>query len=368
MNINEKNINEYIENTIRNDIRLLTGYQINQFDNNYNIKLDSMECPYKLPKFVYEKISNVIQQTNLNRYPNPDISGLKYAIKDIFFIPDDIDILFGNGSDELINLIIQSCCNPGDYVISPWPSFVYFKISTCINHAKFIGVPLKDNLQVDMTAMLESIYRYKPKVIFLAIPNNPTGCLLSRSSVETILKYSKGLVVIDEAYQAFTKNTWMEKISKIPNAVILRTFSKIGLAGLRIGYMVGSNKWLRHIDKVRPPYNINSLTRTVLITILKNWFLIDKHISSILKARKLLIKSLDKLPGIYLFPSEGNFILVRFTGKLSSNFVYSSLKSRKILVKNLSDSDPLLYNCLRISVGTPKENSILVTALKDILS
>lgn len=359
-------IDARIAATVRADIRALAAYPVGAATG--CIKLDAMECPYDLPDTVRQAIAETIRQTPLNRYPDAGLSELTAAVKHSFAIPEAASVLFGNGSDELIHLIIQSCCAPGDVVMSPWPSFVYFEMAARLNHARFIGVPLNAELQLDLPAMLAAIHDHQPKVVFLALPNNPTGALWPADAVQAILDCAPGLVVLDEAYQPFTTHTWMPRSAQLPNAVVLRTVSKIGLAGLRFGYLAGPAAWLDQIDKVRPPYNLNVLTRAVLLTVLRHRAVLDAQTAQVLAARPSLAQALAGLPGVHVFPSQGNFVLARFSGKIDGNAVHLALKTRKILVRNFSDAHPLLRDCLRISVGTPAENTALITALKEILS
>ncbi|UOF93597.1 MAG: histidinol-phosphate transaminase [Bordetella sp.] len=367
--MNCSNINKIVKETIRSDIQLQSVYSISNADNKC-IKLDAMESPYQLPDFVKKEIADIVFQTPINRYPgvmDNTIFELKSKIKENFNVPEGAEVIFGNGSDELINLIIQASCSPGDTIISPWPSFTYFNIAAKIHHASFIGVSLDKNLNLDLDSMLDAISKYSPKVVFLAIPNNPTGGLWSKNSIQTIVENAPGLVVLDEAYQPFTTHTWMPYVTQLDNVVVLRTLSKIGLAGLRVGYLSGRIQWLEQINKVRPPYNMNVLTISVLFTLLKYRSVIDAQTAKSLIERKLLACALSKLPGIHVFPSEGNFILFRFSGKKSANEIYNLLLNKKILIKNFSGMHPLLDNCLRVSVGTPEENLIFVNTLNEII-
>ncbi len=362
-------IDKFIKKTIRPDIQEKEVYQI-PLPGNF-VRLDAMESPYGLPDHVKNAIANSIKKISFNRYPNLAdsiaVNQLKFSIRENFHIPHEAQIIFGNGSDELINLIIQSCCSPGDVVMSPWPSFVYFEIASKINHAVFVKVPLNQDLQLDLSAMLKAIEEFKPKVIFLAFPNNPTGGLWPRDAVLKILEKSTGLVVLDEAYQPFAKQTWISDVMHINNAIILRTLSKIGLAGLRFGYLIGHAQWLEQIDKVRPPYNMNVLTQTALSTILNYRIALDIQTTEILNARSKLVHALSKITELHVFPSHGNFVLVRFSREINANEIYFLLIKKNILVRNFSSTHPLLDNCFRISVGTHEENSFLISTLEKII-
>lgn len=354
-----------LSGTVRADIMALNAYPVPPMAG--GIKLDAMECPYELPEAVRNEIACAVRDTALNRYPCGEATELIDAVRQAFDVPATAAVLFGNGSDELIHLIIQACCEPGDTVLSPWPSFVYFDMAARFNHASFVGVPLTDDLQLDLAATLRAIAQHQPKVVFLAIPNNPTGGLWPDTAIEAIIDAAPGLVVLDEAYQPFADHTWMTRLTALPNVVIMRTVSKIGLAGLRFGYLSGHANWIEHINKVRPPYNINVLTQAALGVVLRHKSVLDEQAAHLRADRSLLAAALAELPGVRVFPSAGNFVLARFSGQPDGNTVHEALKARKILVKNFSSAHPLLANCLRISIGTPAENAALLSAVQDIL-
>ncbi|ALM85560.1 histidinol-phosphate transaminase [Bordetella sp. N] len=350
--------------TVRRDIRAMAAYSIGHADG--GIKLDAMENPYGLPDAVRDDIAAAVRATALNRYPD-DAAALHRAVRQAFDIPATAGLLFGNGSDELINLIVQACCEPGDVVLAPAPSFVIFEMAARFNHARYVGVPLTAGLELDLPAMLAAIATHRPKVIFLALPNNPTGGMWPTAAVQAILDAAPGLVVIDEAYQPFADHTWMPLAAELPNAVVLRTVSKLGLAGLRFGYLAGPAAWIGEFDKVRPPYNVDVLTQAVLLAVLRHKDVLDGQAAQLRADREPLAKALAELPGVVVHPSAANFLLLRFSGKLRADAVHQALKSRKIWVRAFGGSDPLLNNCLRISIGTPAENAALLAALREIL-
>lgn len=355
-----------IAGTVRADILELAAYPVAHAEG--CIKLDAMESPYELPEAVRDDIARAVRDTALNRYPSADLSRLQEAVKSAFGVPEAADVLFGNGSDELIHIMVQACCNPGDTVLSPWPSFVYFDMATRFDHARFVGVPLTDDLALDLPAMLAAIHEHQPKLVFLAAPNNPTGGLWSVEDVDAIVRAAPGLVVLDEAYQPFADYTWMPRVLDAPNVVVMRTVSKIGLAGLRFGYLAGHPDWIAELNKVRPPYNLNVLTQATLLAVLRHKPVLDEQAARLRADREPLAAALAELPGVRVFPSAANFILARFSGKLDGNAVHLALKTRKILIRNFSNAHPLLANCLRISVGAPAENAALLSALQEILS
>lgn len=351
--------------TIRPEIQAITAYPVGHAA--HAIKLDAMECPYPLPEHVRREIAQAVRNVALNRYPGGDLSSLHAQLRVAFGIPEAASVMCGNGSDELIHLIVQACCAPGDVVLSPAPSFVYFEMAARFNHARYVGVPLTSDLTLDLPAMLAAIAEHHPKVVFLAMPNNPTGGSWAPEAVQAILAAAPGLVVIDEAYQPFTDHTWMPQVLGYANAVVMRTVSKIGLAGLRFGYVAGDAAWISAFDKVRPPYNIGVLTQAVLKVVLDHKSVLDAQAAQMRADRAPLAQALAALPATIVYPSSGNFVLVRFTGKWRGHAVHRSLIERGILVRNFGDAHPLLADCLRISIGTPDENAALLSALKSIL-
>ncbi|AOB29488.1 histidinol-phosphate aminotransferase [Bordetella sp. H567] len=352
--------------TIRPDIQALSAYAVGHADD--GIKLDAMENPYGLPDEVRDAIAAAARATALNRYPAAHHDALQAAVRAAFGVPDAAALLFGNGSDELISLIVQACCDAGDTVLSPVPSFVMFEMSARFHHARFVGVPLTPNFELDLPAMLAAIRAHRPKVVFLAVPNNPTGGRWTDAAIDAILAAAPGLVVIDEAYQPFADGTWMPRAATLPNAVVLRTVSKIGLAGLRFGYLAGPAPWITEIDKLRPPYNVDVLTEAVMLAVLRHKAVLDEQAARLRDSRDGLARALAALPGVIVYPSSANFLLARFSGKMSGNAVHQALKTRKIRVRNFPGGEPALADCLRISLGTPDEHAALLTALHDILA
>lgn len=352
--------------TVRPDIRALSAYAVGHADD--GIKLDAMENPYGLPDQVREAIAAAARATPLNRYPAARHDALETAVRAAFGVPDAAALLFGNGSDELISLVIQACCAPGDVVLSPVPSFVMFDLSARFHHARFIGVPLTPDFGFDLPAMLAAIRTHRPKVVFLAVPNNPTGGRWPDEAIEAVLAAAPGLVVIDEAYQPFADGTWMPRAATLENAVVLRTVSKIGLAGLRFGYLAGAPAWIAEIDKLRPPYNVDVLTEAVMLAVLRHKDVLDEQARRLRASRDDLARDLAALPGVTVYPSSANFLLARFSGKMGGNAVHQALKTRKIRVRNFPGGEAALADCLRISLGTSDEHAALIAALRDILA
>jgi histidinol-phosphate aminotransferase len=240
-----------------------------------------------------------------------------------------------------------------------------YEMSTRLAGSRFVGVPLANDFNLDLPAMLAAIDEHQPAVVFLAYPNNPTGNCFSREAIETILSRAPGLVVLDEAYQPFALDTWMSALAQWPNLIVMRTLSKLGLAGLRLGYMAAATHWLVEFDKVRPPYNVGVLNEIAAEFALEHLDVLDAQAAQLRQARASLTKALRGLAVTQVFDSRANFILIRVTDSAAT---HARLRECGILVKDVGRMHPLLANCLRLTVGTPAENSALVDALRLVLS
>jgi histidinol-phosphate aminotransferase len=328
------------------------------------VKLDAMENPYGLPAAVQTELASALSAVALNRYPQPAYASLKHRLRDAFGVPEASQIMVGNGSDELISLVIQATA-PGA-VVSAWPSFVMYDISARLAGSPFIGVDLKaDTFALDRQAMLEAIDRHQPAVVFLAFPNNPTGNAFAEDDVLAVLHAAPGLVIIDEAYQPFAANTWMHRLPDHPNMLVMRTVSKLGLAGVRLGYMAADPALIEQIEKLRPPYNVNVLTDAAVQVVLRHKSVLDQQAAQLRADRQRLAQGLGALPGVQVFDSQANFVLARLP---DAPRAFDALKSRGILVKDVSRAHRLLAHCLRFTVGTPAENQAVLAALRQFLS
>ncbi len=348
---------------IRAEIAALSAYHVQQSAG--FIKLDAMENPYDFPAHLEDALLARLSKASLNRYPSADATELKAAIREAMKIPADLDILLGNGSDEIIQIIAMALAKPGATLLSVEPAFVMFKMIATFCGLKYIGVPLKPDFEIDVEAMLAAIAREKPAVTFIAYPNNPTGNLFARDSIERIINACEknyGLVVIDEAYFAFSRESFLHDIAKYPNAVLMRTVSKLGLAGARLGMLIGRREWLQEFDKLRLPYNINVMTQTAATFAMAHYDALLAQAEIITRERSRLAAALAANSGIEVFPSEANFLLIRVA---DSQLAFQRLLSRKILVKNPSQSHTLLSNTLRLTIGTPAENDAMILALQE---
>ena len=346
---------------IRPEIQRLAAYHVP--DASGFIKLDAMENPYTWPPEMVEAWLTLLREAPLNRYPDPAAQLLRQQLQKNMQVPTGYDLLLGNGSDELIQMILMAVSGPDRVVMAPEPGFVMYKMIATFLNMPYVGVPLRRDFSLDADAMLAAIAQHRPAVIFLAYPNNPTGNLFDDDSIEAIIRATDGLVVIDEAYHAFAGKTWMNRMPRYDNVLVMRTVSKMGLAGLRLGLLAGHPQWLNEFDKVRLPYNINVLTQISANFALQHQAVLDEQTNRIKQDRERLLGELKQLKGLEVFPSQANFILFRTpSGKATS--VFETLKQHKVLIKNLSHAGGLLTDCLRVTVGTPDENTAFVNALR----
>jgi histidinol-phosphate aminotransferase len=356
---NEQNMNHIHKNWIRPEIQKLTAYHVP--DPGDAIKLDAMENPYQWDAELIQKWLQTLQTAAINRYPDPTAREVKQQLRQRMQIPDHMDVLLGNGSDELIQMLILSLNGNGRILLAPEPSFVMYRIIAQIVGMQYIGVPLEANdFRLDMFAMLEAIETYQPALTILAYPNNPTGNAFSTSDIETIIETSTGLVVIDEAYAPFADNTFMSRLEEYPNLLVMRTVSKLGLAGLRLGLLAGPYEWLEQIDKTRLPYNINVLSQLSAVFALQHYAVLEKQTQQIRADRADLLERLNAIDGVQACASQTNFILFRVA---NAPALFELMKKQGILIKCLQGSHPLLDNYLRVTVGTPDENKAFLQAL-----
>jgi histidinol-phosphate aminotransferase len=326
------------------------------------IKLDAMENPYGWPEEIKNQWLETIKNCALNRYPDPTAEQLCQTLRQLNHVPASLEILLGNGSDEIIQLLLMAL-QPGASVLAPHPGFVMYKqLSDCLG-LNYIGVPLKaDDFGLDMPAMLTAIQTYQPSVIFLAYPNNPTGNLFNADDIAEIIKVSNGLVVVDEAYAPFASASFLDKVQEYPNLLVMRTVSKLGLAGLRLGYLIGAPEVIEQLHKIRLPYNINILTQLSANFALNNKALFDQQTQQICAQRSWVLQQLHALPGITAYPSAANFILFK-TPDHQATDIFNAIKQQGVLIKNLSPQGGLLADCLRVTIGKPEENEAFITAL-----
>ena len=356
-------IDNLIANTIREDVR--AGHIYNVPDSSGYIKLDAMENPYQLPDALRGELAQKLADAVLNRYPVPSYAGIKERIRARLGVPAGFDVILGNGSDEIISILCTATARQDKraVVLAPTPAFVMFTRSAQFAGMDYVGVPLKADFSLDRAAMLAAIDKHKPSLVFLAYPNNPTGNLYDEADMVAIIEAlgENGIAVVDEAYHPFARTSFMDKLPRYPNLVVMRTLSKLGLAGIRLGYLAAAPKLLEQFDKVRPPYNVNVLTQVAAEFALDHIEVLDEQAARLNEARTDLAAALAALPGVTVFPSSANFITFRVPDAERS---CAKLFEERVLTKNLSKMHELLANCIRVTVSTPEENSVFLNALK----
>jgi histidinol-phosphate aminotransferase len=347
-------------NLVREEILALSAYRVAPAAG--MIKLDAMENPYRLTEPLREAVGRLVSTLAINRYPDPTAPELKNRLRQTFAIPDSSGVLIGNGSDEIIQIIAHTLARPGAVLLAPEPSFAMYKMNALVARMRYVGVPLNPDFSLDLARFLAAIEEHRPAVIFIAYPNNPTGNLFPEEAVGRIIDAAPGLVVLDEAYHVFAGMTFMQRLPACTNLMVMRTVSKLGLAGIRLGYAAAQPEWIAEFDKVRPPYNVSVLTQFVAERVLAHVEVLHGQAERIKSEREALAESLRDLPGVEAFPSAAHFILVRVR---DADAVYTRLTERKILVRNFNGSHALLANCLRLTVGTPGENKLMLAALAE---
>ena len=369
-----KKISQLIQTRIRQDVQSMHAYAIQ--DSAGMVKLDAMENPFCLPPGLQEKLGQRLGALALNRYPDGRVNQLRAALAAHAGMPDGFDLMLGNGSDELISLLAMACDVPPSAangfkppsVLAPMPGFVMYAMSAQLQGLAFHGVPLTPEFELDGTAMLAAIAEHRPAIVYLAYPNNPTANLWNEAVMAQVIQAQGeqgGLVVLDEAYQPFATRTYLDSIRAQPEAhqhvLLMRTLSKFGLAGVRLGYMMGPKALIAEIDKVRPPYNISVLNYECALFALAYVEVFAAQALEIKAQRTMVFAALLGLPGITPFKSEANMILARVP---NAQKTFDGMKALGVLIKNVSKMHPLLHNCIRITVGTSEENAKMLAALK----
>jgi histidinol-phosphate aminotransferase len=303
-----------------------------------------------------------LARVDLNRYPDPSGRRLRELLAKKMRVPEGMEILLGNGSDDLIQIVTFACARPGAAMMFPAPTFVMYGMNATLSGMKPLRYELREDYTLDRDAFVARVKAEQPALIFIAYPNNPTGVLYPEEDVVAVLRAAQGLVVLDEAYHVFAQKSFLPRLAEFPNLVVMRTVSKLGLAGIRLGYLVGRPEWIAEFNKVRQAYNVNVLTQAAASFVLERLEVLEEQAKRILAEREGLGRALAALPGVTVYPSAANFFLVRVR---DADRTYEALRRQGVLVRNLNG--PGLANCLRITVGTPDENRILLTAMREAL-
>lgn len=355
---------DWLQTLIRPEVRALQSYHVPESAG--LIKLDAMENPFSWPESMRQEWAERIVAVEPNRYPDPQAKALVQQMREVFSISDEQALLLGNGSDELIQMLLVATASPGRKVLSVEPGFVMYRQIARFLGLEYVGVPLAEDFSLNVQAMLDAIASHQPAVIFIAYPNNPSGNLFDSMAIRQIIDLAPGLVVIDEAYEPFAKNSFMEQAGQPENLLVMRTVSKLGLAGLRLGYLVGAPRVIDELEKIRLPYNINVLTQFTVAFALKHYSILLQQVDDICQQRAQLVKSLSMMPGVTAYATDANFVLIRLQSG-SADDVFMQLREHGVLIKNLSGQGGLLANCLRVTVGSAEENQTFLEHFEAIL-
>ena len=338
-----------VNKIIRKEVLDLKAYHVPEVAP--RIKLDAMENPYPLSEDNRNIWWQFMQDCELNRYPKPKDEVLHQGLAKLMQVPNGFEVLMGNGSDEIIQIILMSL-KPDAKVLSFTPSFVMYKHIAQTLGLEFIELELEQDFQINQSLTISTIKQQQPEVIFIANPNNPSGNLFNRQVIENIINASVGLVILDEAYSSFAQDSFMGDLTRFDNLLVMRTVSKMGLAGIRLGLLAGSKDWIEQFDKIRLPYNINSLSQNTLAFILANPEFLLKQSQEIINNREFLLQELNKLKGVKAYPSQANFILFYID---NAQQVFKKLLENGILIKSFPVKQTSLKNCLRVTIGTKSE-------------
>ena len=342
-----------VQRLIRRSVKALKPYasardDFKDFDKEM-IFLDANESPYN---------------NGVNRYPDPQQNKVKHLLSELKNIPSQ-NILLGNGSDEVLDLIFRGFCEPNqDNVIILPPTYGMYEVLANINSVEIIKVELNNDFQPIVDQILNAVNR-KSKILFLCSPNNPSGNSFDRNQVKMLIEQFTGLVVIDEAYIDFSeRQSWLNRLEEFPNLVVTQTLSKAyGMAGIRLGICYASPEIISILNKIKPPYNVNELTQQKAMERLLNQNAVKKEIQNIKQQRDWMIEKLQAVKLISkIYPTDANFVLVKVDDATKR---YNQLIDKGIVVRNRTNQ-PLCYNCLRLTVGTPSEIKTLINALNEL--
>jgi histidinol-phosphate aminotransferase len=328
------------------------------------VKLDANEHPFALPPVVQEAVLQALAAVSINRYPDPEAEDLRRTLGKMLDVAPDM-LLLGNGSDELVQMVLMACGAPGAAVLTPTPTFSMYRLGALLLDQRPVEVPLTAHWGLDSPQMLAVIARERPRVTFLATPNNPTANAFDGAGVRQLIEAVPGVIVIDEAYYEFSGQTVLRLLNTYPHLLVFRTLSKVGMAGLRVGILVGNPALVHEINKVRLPYNLNAYSQVAAEVVLQHWEMIAPQFHTLIQERERLCEGLGGIPGVTIFPSQANFLLAHVAA--GGARVWEALGTHGILVRYFPGS-PALQDCLRITVGTTAENERLTTTLRAVVA
>jgi histidinol-phosphate aminotransferase len=346
-------------------------YEVPRYDG-VRARLDANESPYVLDADVAAELGHVLAGITPNRYPDSEASELRRAVcEDLGVAPDQL--VFGNGSHDLINLVLAAFSRPrpeGDgrvRVLYPVPSFVGYPMAARLNRVKTVEVPLREDFELDTGALDRALAETRPNVAFFGLPNNPTGTLWPRAEILRIVEHHPDVIVVaDEAYFEYSGETLLDALADRPNLIVMRTLSKLGLAGIRLGFLAGTPEVVAHVDRIRPPYNVGVLNQAAGTWLLAHHKqrLRDK-VATVVRERERLVAELSRVTDMRVFPSRANYLLCRYgaAGDHRATQLCTGLEQHGVVVRNF-DGPGLLSGCFRVTVGTPEENTLFLDAVR----
>ena len=347
---------------VRQEILSLKAYPVP--DSTGMVKLDAMELPYRLPEELRQALAARLAEAEINRYPEPTGKRLRDQLAQRMAVPAGMELLLGNGSDDLIQIVTLTLARPGAVMLIPEPTFVVYRMNANLFGMTLASVPLREDFAFDREAFVAKVRELRPALIYLAYPNNPTGVLYAEDDVAAVIRAAEGLVVVDEAYHAYARTSFMPRLAEFPNLVVMRTVSKLGLAGIRLGYLAARPAWVSEFNKVRQVYNVGVLTQIAAEFALEHLDVLEAQAEAIRAERERLAGQLAALGGVTVFPSRANFLLVRVRDAQRTD---EALRRQGVLVRSFHGAHPLMANCLRVTVGAPEENRILLNAMREAL-
>jgi histidinol-phosphate aminotransferase len=350
-----------MKNLIKSSVRAISPYSPNI--NNYGIRLDANENPFNLAAELQDEIVKIVSDMKMNRYPDTDCTKLKEDLAKYVGMNRE-NIICGNGSDEIIQVIIQTFVDKGDAVVIHVPTFSMYGIFTKIAGGRIIEVPSGKDFKIDVEKIIEVANQNKAKLIFLCNPNNPTGATVANEDIIEVLKRTDGMVVVDEAYYEFWGETIVDHVNGWDRLIVLRTLSKaFGLADIRLGYGISGVSTTEVLNRVLPPYNLSTFTQAMGSLALRNINKVQSYIKMIKTERQYMMSKLQEIKGIEMYPSAGNFLLVMSE---KANEIEDSCNKEGIATR-VFRNDPMLKKSMRITVGTRLENEHMIETIRKVV-
>jgi len=344
---------------VNSEVKEINSYSVPKI--NCSIRLDGNESPFETNTELLSLFSKEISEVDLNRYPDPESADLRKIISDNFNFPVE-GLLIGNGSDELIQMLIETVTGKSGVVLVPSPTFSMYRLTSLILKNNIVETDLDENFDLNTEDILNKIEVHNPDLLFFASPNNPTGNAFSQDKIIKVIEATSGIVVVDEAYFDYYGNTFIPLIKKYNNLIVLRTLSKIGFAAIRLGILFGNEEIVRQINKTRLPYNINTLSQKIAEIVLSNDELLKENYNKITGERERIFKELNKIKSIKVYQSDANFFLIKVP---DAEYCFKEMTKKDILIRNLSSSSKL-DGCIRVTIGTNEENNAFLDAFSAI--